>query len=77
MQNEFGKSNVAIIVAAGIARSNSDARRKMEEGIKINGKVVTDPNEIVPRDKVDPGTGAFTVQHGQKKIILVKPKQIE
>jgi tyrosyl-tRNA synthetase len=73
-QWQFGRSNTAIIVAAEIAKSNSDARNKIKEGIKINGNAVIDPNEIVPWSEVDPKTGAFTVQHGKKKVVLVKPK---
>jgi len=70
----MGRSNTAFIVASGIARSNSDARNKIREGVSINGRVVTDPNEIVRWDSADPKTGAFLVEHGKKKKVWVKPK---
>jgi tyrosyl-tRNA synthetase len=70
----MGRSNTAFIVASGIARSNSDARNKIREGVSINGRVVTDPNEIVRWDSADRKTGAFLVEHGKKKKVWVKPK---
>jgi tyrosyl-tRNA synthetase len=73
-QWKIGRSNTAFIVAAGFAKSNSDARNKIKEGITINGKVVTDPNGIVRWDEVDPQTGGFIVRHGRKNVALVKPK---
>jgi tyrosyl-tRNA synthetase len=70
----YGRSNTAIIVASGLATSNGDARRKIDQsGFRINGKLVTDPNAIVPWTDVEPETGAFRVQFGQKKTVLVKP----
>ena len=70
----YGRSNIAIIVASGLATSNGDARRKIgQNGFRINGKLVTDPNAIVPWTDVESETGAFRVQFGQKKTVLVKP----
>jgi tyrosyl-tRNA synthetase len=71
---KIGRSNTAFIVAAGFAKSNSDARNKIKEGVTINGKNVVDPNEIVRWDSADPHTGGFIVRHGRKNIALVKPK---
>jgi tyrosyl-tRNA synthetase len=70
----IGRSTAALIVAAGIAKSNSDARNKIKEGVSINGRPVTDPNEIVRWESVDAKTGAFLVEHGKKKKVWVKPK---
>jgi tyrosyl-tRNA synthetase len=71
-----GCSNTAIILASGFATTNSDARRKIEQrGFKINDKVVTDPWEIVSWDQADPATGAFKVQFGAKKFVLVKRRE--
>jgi tyrosyl-tRNA synthetase len=70
----IGRPNTDFIVASGIARSNSDARNKIKEGISINGRLVNDPNEIVRWDSADSKTGAFLVEHGKKKKVWVKPK---
>jgi tyrosyl-tRNA synthetase len=70
-----GRSNAAFIVAATFAKSNSDARNKIKEGVTINGKVVVDPNEIVRWEDADPQTGGFIVRHGRKNIALVKPRK--
>jgi tyrosyl-tRNA synthetase len=69
-----GRSNAAFIVAAGFAKSNSDARNKIKEGVTINGKAVVDPNEIVQWADADSKTGGFIVRHGRKNIALVKQK---
>ena len=71
---KIGRTTTAFIVAAGFAKSNSDARNKMKEGVKINGKVVTDPNTIIRWDEADAKVGGFIVQHGKKNIALVKAK---
>ncbi|MEP6829077.1 MAG: tyrosine--tRNA ligase, partial [Rhizomicrobium sp.] len=70
-----GRSNAAFIVAATFAKSNSDARNKIKEGVTINGKVVIDPNEIVRWEDADLQTGGFIVRHGRKNIALVKPRK--
>jgi tyrosyl-tRNA synthetase len=71
---KIGRSNTAFLVASGIARSNSDARTKIDDGnVYINGKLVTDPNAIITWDTADPSTGAFLVEYGRKKKIWVKP----
>jgi tyrosyl-tRNA synthetase len=71
---KIGRTTAAFIVAAEFAKSNSDARNKMKEGVKINGKPVTDPNAIIRWDEADPKVGGFIVQHGKKNIALIKPK---
>jgi tyrosyl-tRNA synthetase len=71
---KIGRTTAAFIVAAEFAKSNSEARNKMKEGVKINGKPVTDPNGIIRWDEADPDVGGFIVQHGKKNIALVKPR---
>ena len=71
---KIGRTTAAFIVAAGFAKSNSDARIKMKEGVKINGNSITDPNAIIRWDQADPKVGGFIVQHGKKNIALVKPR---
>ena len=73
--NQNGLANTAVIVAAGFAKSNSDARNKIKEGVTINGKIITDPNAVVRLEDIDPETGGFTVRHGRKNIALVKPEK--
>ena len=71
---KLGRSNAAILVASGIATTNSDARRKIAEGaVKINDTLVSDPTKARRRDEIDGELGAFKVQYGRKKIVLVKP----
>ena len=70
---QYGRSNTAIAVASGLATTNSDARRKFADGsLKINDQVITDPNDVRPWHDTFENTGAFKVQHGKKKVVLVK-----
>ena len=72
---KIGRSNTAILFATGFVSSNSEARRKIAEGaVRINDRLVSDPNGIQPWTSVDPQTGAFKVQLGKKKVGLVKPE---
>jgi tyrosyl-tRNA synthetase len=70
-----GRSNSAIAVASGLVSSGSEARRKIAEGaLRINDVVVTDPNGIMLyASDLYEDTGAFKVQLGKKKTVLVKP----
>jgi len=71
------RSNEAILKASGLASSLSDARRKIAAGdsVRINGELLPKNGAETMRDKtdVDASTGAFVVQLGKKKIVLVKP----
>ena len=74
--NWIERRNEAIVKESGLASSLADARRKIAEGaVKINGQLV--PKDGATnwrlRSEVDPQTGAFVVQYGKKKIVLVKP----
>jgi tyrosyl-tRNA synthetase len=74
VENWTQRSNEAILKASGLASSLSDAKRKIAEGaVRINGQLVSDPKLGRQKSEVDPSTGAFRVQYGKKKIILVKP----
>ncbi|WP_374623228.1 tyrosine--tRNA ligase [Devosia sp.] len=70
-----GRSSGAIAVASGLVNSGSEARRKIGEGaLRINDLVVTDPNKILLyAHDLYQDTGAFKVQLGKKKTVLVKP----
>ena len=74
-QWQYGRSNTAILFASGLVSSNREARQKIAEGaVRINDRLINDPYEIVPWSQVDPRVGAFKVQLGKKRIVLVKPK---
>jgi tyrosyl-tRNA synthetase len=66
----------AIVKASELVRSIREARDKINEGaIRINDNPVSDPELKfhVVRD-VQAATGAFKVQLGKTKIVLVKPR---
>ncbi len=65
----------AILIASGLAKTLSDARRKitLDKGVRINDKQIDDPGQWFNITDVDPESGAFKVQFGKKKIVLVKP----
>ena len=69
-----GPSVGAILSASGLFTSNSEARRKISEGaVQIADQKVSDANDTISWEALDPQTAAFKVQFGKKKIILVKP----
>jgi len=69
------RSAGAILKASGLASSLGDARRKIAEGaVKINDKPISDSKRLFGKEDVDQETGAFKVQYGKKKIVLLKPK---
>ena len=73
-QGDTLRTNEALLIASGLASSSSDARRKIaENAVRINDRLVTDPKGWNNRNDVDPQTGAFKVQYGRKKIVLVRP----
>ncbi len=68
------RSAAALLKGSGIATSLSDARRKIaERAVRINEKLIERHDEMFGKDQIDPHTGAFKVQYGKKKIILIKP----
>jgi tyrosyl-tRNA synthetase len=69
------RSAEAILKASGLASSLSDARRKIAAGaVKINDMPISDSKQWFSKEHVDRETGAFKVQYGKKKIVLVKPE---
>jgi tyrosyl-tRNA synthetase len=68
------RTAAAILKASGLATSLSDARRKIDEkAVRINDKLVERHDQCFQKTDIDPQTGAFKVQYGKKKIILLKP----
>ena len=73
-QNWTERSADALVKEAGLATSLSDARRKIAEGaVKINDALISDASQKFSKSMIDGELGAFKVQYGRKKIILVKP----
>ncbi len=73
---QYGRTPAAILVAARLVPSMSEARRKIAEGaVRINDRVITPEIKAIPWDQLDPEHGAFKVQLGKNrsKIVLVKP----
>jgi tyrosyl-tRNA synthetase len=63
-----------ILKASGLATSLSDARRKIDEkAVRINDKLVEQHDQWFQKTDIDPQTGAFKVQYGKKKIVLLRP----
>jgi tyrosyl-tRNA synthetase len=66
------RSVAAFVVAAKLASSMSEARRKIaEKAVRINDKVEAE-DRFVHWHEVDQSVGAFKVQVGKKKIALVR-----
>lgn len=73
-QGWMERSADALLKEAGLATSLSDARRKIAEGaVKINDALISDASQKFSKSMIDGELGAFKVQYGRKKIILVKP----
>ena len=73
-QNWTERSADALVKEAGLATSLSDARRKIAEGaVKINDALISDASQKFSKSMIDGELGAFKVQYGRKKIILVQP----
>jgi tyrosyl-tRNA synthetase len=73
---QYGRTPAAILVAARLVPSMSEARRKIAEGaVRINDKVVTPEIKAISWEELDPEHRAFKVQLGKNrsKIVLVKP----
>ena len=59
-----------LIRGVGLAKSGSDARRIIEQGgAKIDGKVVREPSQIVPRPEIK-----MLLQVGKRSFAWVRPK---
>jgi tyrosyl-tRNA synthetase len=68
------RTATAILKGSGLAASLSDARRKIEEkAVRINDQLVEEHTKQFKVTDADPQTGAFKVQYGKKKIVLLKP----
>ena len=72
-KNEFPMGVLALAVKAGVAASNGEARRLIQNsGLKINDATVSDPAANVTASDAS-SSGAIKVSSGKKKHVLVKP----
>jgi tyrosyl-tRNA synthetase len=72
-KSEFPMGVLALAVKAGVASSNGEARRLIQNnGLKINDATVSDPAATIAESDVAT-SGAIKVSSGKKKHVLVKP----
>jgi tyrosyl-tRNA synthetase len=71
---ENGAGLLGLIVAAGLAKSNGEARRHVKGGaIKINDKPISDESLSVDSSYLDED-GAIKISFGKKRHILLRPQ---
>ena len=71
---ENGAGLLSLLVTAGLAKSNGEARRHVKGGaIKINDKPVSDEGLSVDSSYLD-ADGAIKLSFGKKRHILLKPE---
>ena len=69
-----GLSVLGAFVLAGLATSNSDARRQIKNrGLKVNDVTVTDEKMFLTRDNLTP-EGVIKLSLGRKQHVLIKPE---
>jgi len=67
-----GMGLLSLLVKAGLAQSNSEARRQVQGGaIKLNDTAITDPAQLVKVDSAD-SDGIIKLSFGRKKHVLLK-----
>ena len=67
-----GMGLLGLLVAAGLAGSNGEARRHVKAGaVKVNDEAVSDDRLTLDRDALVGGVVKLSV--GRKKHVLVKP----
>ena len=70
---EAGMGLLALVVKAGLAASNGEARRHVQGGaVKINDKAMTDDRATIGTAEVS-DAGVIKVSLGKKKHILIRP----
>ena len=66
-----GKGVLTLLKEVGLAPSNSEARRSVEQGgVSINGEKITDPKTAIREDAVKED-GSLILRKGKKKVIKV------
>ncbi len=70
---EAGIGLLALIVKAGLAASNGEARRHVQGGaVRINDAAISDERKVIGSSEVT-GDGVIKLSLGKKKHILVRP----
>ncbi|MDG3578604.1 tyrosine--tRNA ligase [Rhizobium sp. YJ-22] len=70
---EAGLGLLALMVRAGLAASNGEARRHVQGGaVKINDKAVSDERQLIGSSEIT-SDGVIKLSLGKKKHILVRP----
>lgn len=72
-EEDFEEGTIGILrllVKAGLASSNGDARRNVEQGgVAIDGEKVTDAKAVIEKDSI--GEDGIVIKRGKKKFIKV------
>ena len=70
---DAGVGVLSLIVRAGLASSNGEARRHVQGGaVKINDQGVSDERQMIGTGEVT-GDGVIKLSVGKKKHVLVRP----
>ncbi|WP_336288515.1 tyrosine--tRNA ligase [Bartonella sp. CB60] len=68
-----GAGLLALLVQAGLAKSNSEARRHVQGGgVRVNDKIVEDETRLIIEEDINT-TGTIKLSFGKKKHVLIKP----
>lgn len=64
---------LALLVKAGLAKSNSEARRHVQGGgVRVNDRIIEDQTRLIIEEDVN-AIGVIKLSFGKKKHILMKP----
>ncbi|WP_019223561.1 tyrosine--tRNA ligase [Bartonella rattaustraliani] len=64
---------LALLVKAGLAKSNSEARRHVQGGgVRVNDRIIEDETRLIIEEDVNE-TGIIKLSFGRKKHVLLKP----
>lgn len=70
---EHGIGLLTLLVKAGLAKSNGEARRHVQGGaVRINDELINDETRVVHENDVN-GDGVIKLSFGKKKHVLVTP----
>ena len=68
-ENAIGILN--LMVKAGLAPSNGEARRNIQQGgVSIDGDKVTDVKTVITKDQI--GTDGIVLKRGKKKFVKIR-----
>lgn len=64
---------LTLLVQAGLAKSNSEARRHIQGGgVRINDKIIDNETRLIIEEDID-AEGIIKLSFGKKKHVLIKP----